>query len=118
MALLEGKNPAERKKMIVAIVLGALALISLAYMFLGSSSKTTTSGAKPKPSPTKVNGPTPVQVKDQVQPESFIPQVIPANMTLPAVPEAGRSIFAFYIPPTPTPTPIVTPTPIPTPTPV
>ena len=118
MALLEGKNPAERKKMIVAIVLGALALISLAYMFLGSSSKTTTSGAKPKPSPTKVNGPTPVQVKDQVQPESFIPQVIPANMTLPAVPEAGRNIFAFYIPPTPTPTPIVTPTPIPTPTPV
>src|ERR671939_604474 len=38
MALFEGKTPAERNKLIAAIVLGAIALISLSYMLFGSSS--------------------------------------------------------------------------------
>lgn len=120
MAVVEGKTPAERNKMIVAVVLGGIALISLAYMFLGSSSKPATSGAKPKPSPTSVAGKLPLQTPAQIRPEDegFIPTVINYNPSTPAVPEAGRNIFAFYVPPTPTPTPVVVPTILPTPTPV
>jgi hypothetical protein len=117
MAVLEGKTPAERNKMIVAVVLGAIALISLAYMFLGSSSKTTTSGAKPKPSPTSVAGKLPPQIRQDG--EGFIPQEIIYNVSTPPVPEAGRNIFAFYVPPPkPTPNPNAIPVVIPTPTPI
>jgi hypothetical protein len=114
MALLEGKTPQERKKIIAALGLGAIAFISLAYMFLGSS-RSTTSGVKPKssPTPSRQAVQTPAQARQGVE---FIPTVLNSDISLPAVPEAGRNIFAFYVPPTPTPTP--TPTPIPTPTPV
>jgi len=116
MATVEGKTPAERNKMIVAIVLGAIALISLAYMFLGSSSKsTTTGGAKPSPTPVVRNSP--VQPVGKVPAEEYIPQIIQTDWPRPAVAEAGRNIFAFYEPPPPTPKLIITPTPIPTPTP-
>jgi len=121
MAVVEGKTPAERNKMIIAVVLGAVALISLAYMFLGSSPKPATSGGvKPKPSPTLVAGKPPVQTPAQMRQEAegFIPTVINYNPSIPAVPEAGRNIFAFYVPPTPTPPPVVVPTILPTPTPV
>src|SRR5437763_2911277 len=97
MATVEEKTPAERNKMIAAIVLGAIALISLAYMFLGSSSKsTTTTGAKPSP--------TPVVSKSPIQPvgkpvEDFIPKEIKWDTSEPPVSEAGRNIFAFYVAP-------------------
>jgi hypothetical protein len=120
MAVVEGKTPAERNKMIIAVVLGGIALISLAYMFLGSSSKSTTSGTKPKPSPTSVAGKPPVQTPAQIRQEAegFIPTVLNPTISLPAVPEAERNIFAFYVPPLrPTPNPNVVATPIPTPTP-
>ena len=51
MALLEGKSPTEKKKIIAAGVLGLIALIAL-YLAFGRSSSTTASskdGAKPKP---------------------------------------------------------------------
>jgi hypothetical protein len=51
MALLEGKSPTEKKKIIAAGVLGLIALVAL-YMAFGRSSSTTASskdGAKPKP---------------------------------------------------------------------
>lgn len=119
MALLEGKTPSERKKLIAAIGLGAVALISLAYMFLGSSSKPNTSTAT-KRSPTPVSRnipvPSPQDVRDM---EGFIPQPIVYEMSTPAVPEAGRNIFAFFVPkPKPTPDPNATPIQAPTPTPV
>src|SRR5437868_4544496 len=115
MASEEGKSPAERNKMIVAVVLGALALISLAYMFLGSSSKsTTTTTTKTSPPPRASNSP--VQA-DKGPAEDYVPQIIHADWPRPAVPEAERNIFAFYEPPPPTPKPVITPTPIPTPTP-
>ena len=115
MALLEGKTPQERKKTIIALVLGAVAFISLAYMFLGSSSKPKTA-VGPRPSPTpgiRQTVQTPTQARQGVE---FIPTVLNPDISLPAVPEAGRNIFAFYVPPPPKATP--EPTPIPTPPPV
>jgi hypothetical protein len=117
MALLEGKTPSERKKTIAALVLGAVAFISLAYMFLGSSSKSTSSTTTTKASATPVAGKPPVLTPADVrQGVEFIPTVLNPDMTPPAVPEAGRNIFAFYVPPPPKEKP--TPTPIPTPPPV
>ncbi len=118
MALLEGKTPSERKKTIAAIVLGAVALISLAYMLLGSSSS--------KPSPVKATNasPTPgsritAQTPEQLRSAEFIPTVLISDISLPAVPEAGRNIFAFYVPPPPkapsSAVPVMTPTPTPVP---
>jgi hypothetical protein len=116
MALLEGKTPSERKKTIAALVLGAVAFISLAYMFLGSSSKPNPSN-KPKTSPTPVAAKPPVlSPTDARQGVEFIPTVLHSEISLPAVPEAGRNIFAFYVPPPPKPPP--TPAPVPPPTPV
>src|SRR2546421_4165577 len=119
MALPERKKPAERNKMIAAVVLGAIALISLAYMLLGSSSspKPTTSNTNKRTPTSTVAGQKPAQTAAQVrEQEGFIPQEIKYDpVSPPSVPEAGRNIFAFYVPPPPTPTP--TPTPIPTPTP-
>ena len=118
MALVEAKNPAERKKLIVAVVLGSIALISLAYMLFGSSS-----------SPKTIRDP---KATTQVSPSPRINQIpklgeVPedsAQLTPvgwpgapPAAPEAGRNIFAYYVPPTPTPTPPPTLPPTPTPTP-
>jgi hypothetical protein len=114
MPLLEGKTPSERKKTIAAILLGGLALVSLGYMFLGSSASSgPQAGAKPSPkrSPVTASVVTPDQVRQE-----FTPTVLVASSVTPSLPEAGRNIFAFYVPPTPTPTPV--PTPIPTPTPV
>lgn len=129
MALFEGKTPSERNKLILAIVLGALALVALSYMFFGSSSTprrvantnartvttqttqtTATTGARP---PTAVL--TPEDVRTQAEQLPLHP--IDYQTALPAVPEAGRNIFAFYIPPKPTPTPVFVPTPTPAPPP-
>jgi hypothetical protein len=116
MALLEGKTPSERKKTIIALALGAVALISLAYMFLGSSSKPNTS-ATPKRSPTPVARNTSVPSSQGAsEMEGFVPTPVNYEISAPAIPEAGRNIFAFYVPPPPKEKP--TPTPIPTPTPV
>lgn len=122
MAIAEGKSPAERNKMIAAIVLGAIAIISLGYMFLGgSSSKPPVAGSvKPSPSPGVRITPTPRQTLGGTSLQEEVPRVILTNWTVPDVPEAGRNIFAFYVPPPPQPTPVKTvstPTPTPAPTP-
>ncbi|HEX8922629.1 MAG TPA: hypothetical protein VF766_14235, partial [Pyrinomonadaceae bacterium] len=82
MAVAEGKkSPAERNKMIAAIVLGAIALISLAYMFLGgSSSKMTTTTTTTKASPTPGVRPTPVQPA-----EDYVPRVLLTDFPQPAI---------------------------------
>jgi hypothetical protein len=119
MAVAESKKtPAERNKMIAAIVLGAIALISLAYMFLGSSSsKSTTTTTTTKASPTPVVRTSPALPAGKIPTEDYVPRIIPTDWPKPAIPEADRNIFAFYEPPPPTPKPITTPTPIPTPPP-
>jgi hypothetical protein len=123
MALIaEGKTKAERNKMIAAIALGTVALLTLGYAFFGSSSKpkatrnTNVAGARPSPGAQTQAGniPLPLPTPDELTP----PQPIPISWTQPEVPEAGRNVFAFYVPPPPTPTPPpVIPTPTPTPPP-
>jgi hypothetical protein len=126
MALFEGKTPSERNKLIAAIALGALALVALSYMFFGSSSspqrtananarRTTTTST----TTTTTTGNRPVVTPEQVREESIMPRPIDINMSLPSVPEAGRNIFAFYVPPPPPvklpPTPAPPPPPVPAP---
>jgi hypothetical protein len=121
MALFEGKTPAERNKMIAAIVLPVVALIFIVYMFSGPS----------KP-PNVATSPTP-----KPRPKTSITQtggnntgdadgIDPATLTEVIVQQAsydgsdgGRNIFAFYEkPPSPVaPAVPVTPPPTPTPTP-
>lgn len=124
MASVEGKTPAERNKMIAAIALGAIAIISLGYMFLGSSSSNPSGNRNPNANANKpvvkvsppprgsdITSSTELP-EDQLQP---LPGIEAAYYSMP---EAERNIFAFYVPPPPTPTPVITPKTIPTPTPI
>ena len=120
MAVVEGTNQSERNKKIAAIVLGAVAFIALAYMFLGSSGSkrppSNNNQAGAKASPTRNTIPNPAELN--ADPLAVL-RPIPANYNPPAVPEAGRNIFAFYEPtPRPTPDPNATPVEEPTPTPI
>jgi hypothetical protein len=128
MALFEGKTPAERNKLIAAIVLGVIALISLSYMLFGSSSspapKRTTAGNtnnRTTTTTTQITTQTtapiqsPRQVRDETETLTTMQPVV-FNYTQPAVPEPNRNIFAFYVPP-PKPQPTPTPEPVPSPTP-
>jgi hypothetical protein len=130
MKIFEGKNPTEKKKIIAAIVLGALALLALAYTFGGSlfSSKTSVKvsvspSASPSVSPKKVDAPQISSLPNEEQINfDYVTTAVPA-INVPPAPEPGRNIFAFYEPPPPTPysptpipeTPIKTPTPTPVP---
>jgi hypothetical protein len=125
MGLFEGKTPAERNKLIAAMALGAIALISLAYMLFGGSSskptvanqnsKRTTANVSPLQTASLNNGPTSAaQMRDD---PLTPPTPVPVDWTPPAVPEAGRNIFAFYIPPVPSPKPSPLPSPSPPPSP-
>lgn len=131
MALFEGKTPAERNKLIAAIALGAIALISLSYMLFGSSSSpapkktttTTTSTNSNNRTATQLTPPTttvaPIQSPKEVRSESEtveLMQPVEIKWSIPAVPEPDRNIFAFYVPP-PKPSPTPTPEPVPSPTP-
>ena len=119
MAVVEGTNQSERNKKIAAIVLGSIALIALAYMFLGSSgSKRTPTPPRITASPTPSRGNIPPSVAELGEDPNAVLRPIPVSFTLPAVPEAGRNIFAFYeppLPPPPTPVPETTPEPTPAP---
>ncbi len=120
MKLFEGKSPTERNKIIAAMVLGAMALLSLGYTFVGNpfgSKKTITVSVSPTPTPTAA----PLRNSDTAALPSDADTIF-IYTTTPVVynpdrfyaPDAGRNIFAFYEPPPPTP---YSPTPIPTPTP-
>jgi hypothetical protein len=126
MAFLEGKTPAERNKLIAAIAFGALALILVGRMFFGGddtpprgSSKT---GGKAKVTATTgattANGGASSQEAED--PSLQIPREVVYTPVSYNVPDAGRNIFAFYVPPvkpTPNAAAIVTPPPTPEPTP-
>ena len=112
MALVEGTNQSERKKKIAAIVLGSVAIIALAYMFLGSGSSGTrrpTNSNQPRTSSSpsaRLTVPKPEDIRD----DNALLRPIVFPSTPPAVAEAGRNIFAFYVPPArPTPDPNATP---------
>lgn len=119
MKIFEGKSPSERNKLIAAMTLGALALLSLVYTFSGlvMSGKKTTVNVKVSPTPTatgsSTSGTTQTASVPKINDQEYINDYIitPVVYTPPGyAPEAGRNIFAFYEPPPPTP---YVPTPIP-----
>lgn len=127
MALLEGKTPAEQKKTIAALALGAIAFISLSYMLFGSSStpakksttNTNSSSAKASPSPRPPISNSLNQTGEL--PDGIFSQPIKYEEPPLSIPEANRNIFAYYEPPPPSantnplPAPSLPPTPTPTP---
>jgi hypothetical protein len=125
----EVRTASDRNKMILAIALGGLALLSLLYAFgggiIGSGGTTRiTVTASPTPKPAdKAADPDKFRMPTQAE-EDFTYQSVPISYS-PAVfnaPDPGRNIFAFYEPPppcpdcpTPTPKPPPPATPAPTP---
>lgn len=131
MASAEENPKSERKKMIAAVALGLVALVTLWYAFFSSPSKpavvaqpgatnanrttlqprSTSAGANGTGSPTL----RPTAADAPLTPPMPIPL---ADIAPPAVPEASRNIFAYYVPPPPAPRPSPqqpTPTPEPPP---
>ena len=121
MKLSDPNNPNEKKKMIAAGALGLVALLVLAYVFFGGSSSkpVNNSNTIARTSPTPRPGTTPVGIpsEDIAQETCSYCQKIVYPGTMPALTDASRNIFAFYIPPSPTPKPQPT-IPPPTPTPL
>jgi hypothetical protein len=118
MKLFDPNNPNEKKKIIAAAVLGLLAIVVLGYVFLGGSSSTPPANNKR----VATASPTPVRVvkgqDSQPAADEVNLQPISYPVAVPAVPDADRNVFSFYVPPPPTPTPVKPlPTPTPTPTP-
>lgn len=127
MALFEGKSPAEKKKIVAAMVLGVVSLFAL-YMafgrsFFGGSTTTATVKGSPTPTPrtTTASGSN-NQFRLPTNEENDLNMIVPVVYS-PAssdAPGPGRNIFAFYEPPEPTPfvpPPPTPPPPAPTPTP-
>lgn len=131
MALLEGKTPTERNKIIAAGVLGVIALVALYMAFgravIGGGSTSVTVKISPSPTPgasTNRNAPSMPSASEQdlvYQTQEVIYR--PGNAY---APDPGRNIFAFYEPtppcrgdkcPSPTPpppSPVKSPSPTPT----
>ncbi len=117
MKLFEGKSPAERNKIIAALALGAMALLSLAYTFGGSffsSKKTVTVSISPTPTISPRPNSETVRMPTAAE-ENLIYTTMPIvyDPRSSYAPDAGRNIFAFYEPPPPTPySPTPTPPPV------
>lgn len=119
MQLTDPNNPNEKKKLIAAGVLGLAAILLLGYVFFGGSSKkpvTTNTNRNVAGAPTAAQGPKPSPIDNQPDDPTTL-QPIPANWTVPSVPEPNRNIFAYYEPPPPTPKVVMPPSPTPTPVP-
>lgn len=120
MALLEGKTPKERKQIILAIVLGAVAFGWLGYIFFftstgssGTPPRQTSKSPKPTPSVSGASGGPAIDTP---------PQPLITNWQTPDAPTATRNIFAYFIAPpsnnvkgTPKASASLTPTPPPPP---
>ncbi len=126
MQVADLNNPNDRKKLILAAVLGLVAILFLWWTFFGfgSSNKPTT----PRSTPLSVNTTTNAAVGQATKVQSREPspgandlaelmKPIVLSSSIPSVPEAKRNIFAFYEPPPPAPKQTVTPPSTPTPTP-
>ncbi len=112
-------NPAERKKLIGAIVLGFVALILLWWTFIGfGGSNDTGARVTQRNAPAAAPSPTPRRV---VTTNPEVPAVdvelrpVKYDYSLPAVPEARRNIFVYYEKPIPVPSPPPAPSPSPPP---
>jgi hypothetical protein len=131
MKLFEGKSPAEKNKIIAAMVLGGMAVLTIGYNIIGlynpgrKTSVTVTASPTPTTSPKTSSDVAALPNNEEV---NFEYTTTPVNYEPGAfyAPDAGRNIFAFYEPPPPTPyvapsvvvkppTPIPPPPPTPTP---
>ncbi|HEV2862791.1 MAG TPA: hypothetical protein VGX48_17375 [Pyrinomonadaceae bacterium] len=123
MALFEGKTPAERNKMIAAMVLPALAFIFVLRMLFGGSDPARpapkNANTKARPSPTRAANAAKDEEAAAAEAYQLMREVTYVRPEF-AGGEAGRNIFAFYVRPVPTPGAAVAPsvapaTPTPTP---
>ena len=128
IALFEGKTPAERNKMIAAVVLPLIALIFVVRMLFGgpegpsTTSANTNANARRRASqraqPSNPNAP---NANAQGDEDADLNYVTPISCCAPPYggSDAGRNIFAFYEKPVKPagPTEAATPPPTPTPTP-
>lgn len=116
MQLFDPNNPGEKKKIIVAAVLGVVAIGFLGYLIFGGSSPKTPTSNVARPSST----PVPQRVVREPVPDiannpaTYMPIFYDGHT--PTVAEGSRNIFAYYEPP-PRPSPEYH-APSPTPTPV
>jgi hypothetical protein len=119
MELFKGKTPAERNKMIVALVLPLIALVLILRMFFASDKPATTVRTTTRKTTTTTQ--TANGTATSVAPDDGsiqMPEPVPPILNVSYTPDAARNIFAYYVPPVkPTPAAVQTPTPTPTPPP-
>jgi len=118
------RNPSERNKLILAALLGLVAILFLWWTFFGfggGSNKVAKQGNQPQPaqSPprtttTRAQTPAPVELTAD---DLYKLRPINVNLSPAGAPEARRNIFVYYQPPLKLEKPVVTPTPTPTPVP-
>ena len=120
MALVDLSKPGEKKKLIVAAVLGLGAIIVLYWVLIGfgssppATTRTTTSATPQRPT-TTTQRPAPAVSQQVVEAIQLAPiEYVPSSYT---APEAKRNIFAYYEPPVKPVTAPSTPTPTPEPPP-
>ncbi len=120
MQLVDLSKPGEKKKLIVAGVLGFGAILILWWVLFGFG------GDSPPPRPVATASPTPrstTGVTNQpVRPSAAVAQLatfgpLEYNPSSYSAPEASRNIFAFYVPPPPVEKTVVAPPATPEPTP-
>lgn len=121
LKMLEGKSKSEKYKIIAAAALGAIALLSIGYLFLGDTlfgpTPVATTNKNNNKSNTTQGNKNQLPNKGDVAPEGPIEEVKYTGAIVPAAVGGGRNIFDIYIPPTPPPVVVVQPTPTPTPRP-
>jgi hypothetical protein len=118
MKFLEGKTPAEKKKVIAASALGLISFIAIFYVFFGDSffgSSTQRPAVRPSPTPARGSsnttaGPRAPVGQEQVFDMASLTPVVYSPAT-PPDPAVGRNIFAFYVPPPPPAKVVPTPAP-------
>lgn len=121
MKIIEGKSPAERNKIIAALVLGALALIAIGYNVIGLfPGKKAAVATKPATAPAASTAPDKVAELPSAESANFEYESTEINYTPSSysAPDALRNIFSFNENPQPAatamPTPVIT---LPSPTP-
>ncbi|MEZ5305944.1 MAG: hypothetical protein R2684_02240 [Pyrinomonadaceae bacterium] len=121
MAFLEGKTKEEKRKIIIAAVLGVVALLSILYTFGGAffekPKKTTATQTTPTPETDAEVATRPVEVRNLPAQNAIDNEYasIPVSYVgsgAYSVPVTGRNIFAFWEPGDPTPVPSYSPTPM------